>query len=173
VIEVEGSGGEAGPDDSDREEEPVEGELIGRDDLEEVVFEAVQASVRYSGPIPPPQAFREYEDALPGAADRILTLAERQAAHRMQLERRQLDWMHRHLSRGQVFGFLIVVLGFVLGYLLAINDKPVWGLATSISSLALIVGAFVYGRVSDRRALPPPDEQEPDDDEPDDDEPER
>ncbi len=37
---------------------------------------AVASASRYSGPIPPPDMFREYENILGGAADRILSLAE-------------------------------------------------------------------------------------------------
>ncbi|MFQ7172706.1 MAG: DUF2335 domain-containing protein [Thomasclavelia ramosa] len=44
-------------------------------------------SVSYSGPIPHPSDFEQYERVLPGAADRILTMAENQSAHRQTLEK--------------------------------------------------------------------------------------
>lgn len=34
--------------------------------------------MRYEGPIPPPSVVRAYEEILPGAADRILAMAERE-----------------------------------------------------------------------------------------------
>lgn len=43
----------------------------------------VMRSEIYSGPIPPPEAFEKYEKVLPGAADRIMKMTERQQEHRM------------------------------------------------------------------------------------------
>jgi hypothetical protein len=45
---------------------------------------AQQTTVQFSGPLPGPQTLQGYEQILPGAAERIMALAERQAAHRMQ-----------------------------------------------------------------------------------------
>ena len=39
-----------------------------------------------SGPLPPPEMLAQYEEILPGAAERILSMAERQAEHRQKLE---------------------------------------------------------------------------------------
>lgn len=41
----------------------------------------------YSGPLPPADQIRAYEEALPGSADRILAMAERQQEHRLALEK--------------------------------------------------------------------------------------
>ncbi len=40
-----------------------------------------------SGPLPPPEMLAQYEEILPGAAERILSMAERQAEHRQKMER--------------------------------------------------------------------------------------
>ena len=47
---------------------------------------AQQTTVQFSGPLPDPQTLQGYEQVLPGAAERIMALAERQATHRMQTE---------------------------------------------------------------------------------------
>ena len=39
----------------------------------------------YSGPLPPAEQFAAYESILPGSAERILQMAEKQQSHRMQL----------------------------------------------------------------------------------------
>jgi len=36
----------------------------------------------YQGPIPPPSLLQEYDAVVPGSAERILAMAERQSAHR-------------------------------------------------------------------------------------------
>lgn len=46
----------------------------------------VTASREFSGPIPPPELLHKYDEVVPGAANRILEMAEREAAHRQQVE---------------------------------------------------------------------------------------
>jgi len=45
-----------------------------------------QTTVAYSGPIPHPNDLARYEEILPGAAERIMKMAELQAEHRRALE---------------------------------------------------------------------------------------
>jgi uncharacterized membrane protein len=45
----------------------------------------------FQGPLPQSGDFAAYERTLPGAADRILKMAENQASHRQTLERRALS----------------------------------------------------------------------------------
>lgn len=44
-------------------------------------------SMNYSGPIPPPDIIKDYENILPGSADRIISMAEKQADHRRDIEK--------------------------------------------------------------------------------------
>jgi uncharacterized membrane protein len=44
----------------------------------------------YQGPLPRPEDFEAYDRVLRGAADRILRMAEKQAAHRQDLDSRAL-----------------------------------------------------------------------------------
>src|ERR1700687_4427800 len=60
----------------------------------------------FQGPLPRPEDFAAYERVLPGAADRILKMAEKQGDHRQLLERRV------------IWGDLIkAMMGPVLAYL--------------------------------------------------------
>lgn len=114
---------------------------------------------QYSGPLPLPQHFEEYERICPGAADRILTLAERQTAHRHSLEGKDLDariddrkTVRNLEKRGQGFGFLIGVVAIIAGAMVAIRNPAISGSLAggfiSCSGIATIVGAFIYGRKS-------------------------
>ena len=59
-------------------------------------IELSRTSVEYTtGPIPSPDAFQQYDEILPGAADRILEMAEKQSDHRMEWEQRALKWQNR------------------------------------------------------------------------------
>ena len=58
---------------------------ISEKTVERVVAKVIQSE--FSGPIPPPNIIKGYEDILPGAAERIISMAERQSAHRQEMER--------------------------------------------------------------------------------------
>ena len=51
-------------------------ELEQETTIRKVVAKVIESE--FSGPIPPPNIMRGYEEILPGAADRILSMAERQ-----------------------------------------------------------------------------------------------
>ena len=50
--------------------------------------EFVAVAQSFEGPLPPPAFLKQYDEALPGAADRILVLAESQSKHRMEIEKK-------------------------------------------------------------------------------------
>lgn len=47
----------------------------------------VRAIEQHSGPIPHPDIIKQYEEILPGAADRIISMAENQSSHRQAMEK--------------------------------------------------------------------------------------
>lgn len=55
-----------------------------------VVQQTVQAQF-HQGPLPPPELLRQYDTISPGAADRIIAMAEGEAVHRRESENKQLD----------------------------------------------------------------------------------
>lgn len=100
----------------------------------------------YSGPIPPPQYFEGYERVLPGSANRILVMAEKQQDHRMTLEKKVVEsdiWMER---LGLILGFVLAVIISISGVILLMNDKPIEGFVLLIGEAVAIVGTFVYAQ---------------------------
>lgn len=85
-----------------------------------------------------------YEQALPGCAERIVAMAEREQQHRHALE--QADFSTRsNLARwGQRMAFFLGATGMIGGLLLAGFDKSLAGLAAFFTSLATLVGVYVY-----------------------------
>ena len=81
---------------------------------------------------------------LPGAADRILKMAENQAGHRQTLERRALAGDLIKAMMGTVLAY-ITFAGAMGGavYLLA-NDKPLYGLAALVTALGAAFGPKIY-----------------------------
>jgi uncharacterized membrane protein len=98
----------------------------------------------YSGPIPLPRVAEGWEVVLPGAADRILSMAEREQQHRHRMDERSLGLF----GRGQLLGFLLGMTAVIAGAVLIALDKQAYGLATILSSLGVLVGVFVYSRLS-------------------------
>jgi len=62
-------------------------------------------ALSFSGPLPPANQFAEYEHTLPGAADRILALAEKEMEHRHQNEEVIVKKSMSLGGKGQIFSF--------------------------------------------------------------------
>ena len=81
---------------------------------------SVEKSSSFAGPLPPPSLFNGYEKTLPGAADRILKMAEKEQENRHQNNKDMLQQFKGERKRGQYMGFVLVVVlaicGLFLGY---------------------------------------------------------
>lgn len=103
-----------------------------------------------SGPLPPASELAQYDLVLPGAAERIIAMAERQAEHRQKLETFAVHAEDRR-SWGGLVGGVVVSLGFLTGsVILGLNEQPILGGVLGGSTLGSIVGTFVYGTRSRR-----------------------
>ena len=101
--------------------------------------------VSWEGPLPPPQTLEGYERVVPGSANRILQLVERQSEHRMEMEKALIDGDSRRSYLGLIAGFLLsgVVIGG--GIFLVATDHD-WAGASMIGvSLVGLASVFVYG----------------------------
>ena len=115
------------------------------------IIASKQTTVEFHGPLPPPEILQAYNKALPNGAERIVAMAERQSAHRQDLEKTVVKG-NAAVQKIGVFAALLITLTTVsLGFVLINNGKDASGLAISISSLVSLVGVFVYGRRSQER----------------------
>jgi uncharacterized membrane protein len=62
-----------------------------------------EVSVSYEGPLPTSREFAGYEQVLPGAADRILTITEKEAEHRRANQDKLVNASIKYSGRGQIF----------------------------------------------------------------------
>lgn len=113
--------------------------------------QVVQA--HFTGPLPHPEHLSEYEGVSPGAAERIIRMAEIQADHRRTTESKVVDSSIRLASRGQIFAFVIGMTALLGGIGLMASDKSITGVATSLSALAALVGVFVWSERQKSREL--------------------
>lgn len=108
---------------------------------------------QFSGPLPPPELLERYEQLIPGAAARLLAMAEQQAAHRQAIERVVITTRAKREGRGQwiAAGLALVVLLGAMG-LIAIG-KNLEGLVAVLAEIAALAGVFVYGRRRQEKEL--------------------
>jgi uncharacterized membrane protein len=109
--------------------------------------------MQYSGPLPPPEALDRYNQILPGAAERIITMAESQHSHRQGLEKHVIMSNVAAQKLGTILGF-IVAMTVVLGGMWLVHDgKSVAGLASILTALASLVGVFLYSKHEQQKDL--------------------
>ena len=102
------------------------------------------------GPLPPPEDLKGYNDVLPGAADRILSMAETEQKHRHGMEDRDLKYRVSLTGLGQILGFTLGLAAIVGGIVLLALGKNIAGFGTLILAVASLAGAFIYGRRESR-----------------------
>ena len=114
--------------------------------LPEPAKTAVIEAASFQGPLPPPILYGEYDKILPGSAERIMLLTEREQAHRHKWESEVLGVQGGEIKRGQWLGFLLgaaAISGAI--YCATINQPWVAGILVS-ATLVSIVTAFIKGR---------------------------
>ncbi|WP_156114494.1 DUF2335 domain-containing protein [Paracoccus sanguinis] len=146
-----------------REVENVAGELL-RDvspetleifaaRLSAILSPRVKAVIKqemFSGPLPHPKHLKGYEDTTPGAADRILTMAEKAQSHLIDIQSRHLDLEYRDRRRGMWLGGILFALLVLCAAMFGVLDKPTLA-AIFLGAAALsVVGLFTNGRRSEK-----------------------
>ncbi len=113
---------------------------------------SVSASL-FSGPIPPPALMREYADLDPEFPRRFIEIVERQQSHDHEVEKAVLlnnkEIMLGNqdlLRRGQLFGFVLALVGLIGGLIAAFLGSPIAGSIIGAGGLALLAGVFVYSK---------------------------
>jgi uncharacterized membrane protein len=104
-----------------------------------------QRSSAFAGPLPPPEHLKQYDEVLPGLADRIVQMAEKQASHRHTMESQVVTAEIKRAYLGMGSGFIVAMLGLTIGGLLVYLEKTVVGSIFFGATLVSLVGVFVYG----------------------------
>ena len=111
-----------------------------------------------SGPIPSPEIIAGYEKTLPGSADRIIKMAEKEQEHRHRMERTNSKMTVGIIVLGQIFGVMIGLSGILGGLYLVLHDKALSGFSAFFVSLGSLVAVFLYDSRNKRRKS---DQQQP------------
>ena len=131
-----------GPSSTERPPEP------SRDKSQQQI---IHQQVEYSGPIPPPAILREIDQIVPGAANRLVLMAEKQQEHRHDIEKIAV----RSGARDSIAGILaaaLISVGFLLlaGYAIKLGYTSTSIVLGAIDIVAL-ASAFIYGTKSRRQ----------------------
>jgi uncharacterized membrane protein len=152
-------GSEEGPE---AKEKICEGELVEvaakiQGAVQEFGEEIAEFRSFFTGPVPPPELLHAYENALPGLADRLVSMAEKEGEHRRLQEAKALDAEIDHNNklinsyvtdtrRGQLLAFLIGVFAIGVGGAVAVLGEPEVGGLLGSGGIIGLVSAFINGR---------------------------
>lgn len=119
-------------------------------DKQEIILAGITKITTFSGPIPPPELLRGYEDILPGAADRIISMTEKQLDHRTSMESTIVNRTLTQKNTGMIFGFLIVLC--ILGIVVLLIFEGYITLAAILGTTTLlgVASIFVLGAKPNR-----------------------
>lgn len=99
-----------------------------------------------SAPLPEPSELRGYEEVLPGAADRIVSMAEGFADHKQRCDTTALRGAVVERRLGQIFAFLAVLAVLLFSYLALLAGFETYATAIATTTLVSLVAIFVLGR---------------------------
>ncbi len=97
------------------------------------------------GPLPAPSDLKAYEDIYPGLANRIVTMAEEQSAHRRYLEAKVITSDVRRSWGGLIAALVVAVIGLGGSFIVITMGHDWAGATIAGGTLTSLVGAFLYG----------------------------
>ena len=118
--------------------------------ISETTTTSFQHYTRREGPIPSPLEMAKYEEIIPGAAERILAMAERQAKHRQNLESTVVKRSVQDQRLGIIFAFAITITTLAVAALCVSWGHEIVGAIIGTSGVGSIITAFIYGTRSNR-----------------------
>ena len=120
------------------------------------VVKARQESLRlahFTGPLPHPRILASYEEACPGAGNRIIAMAERQAAHRQTVEIESVRGAISFTRLGMILGFSLVFATLLGGIVLLALGVPGGGIALVVTALGSMATAAIWNRREGKKKL--------------------
>jgi uncharacterized membrane protein len=101
----------------------------------------------------PGEELAKIEAVIPGGADRVLAIIERQSNHRMEQERRVVLSNVIGERIGQLVAAIVVLGGMYGGYHLIVAGKDAAGFVAALVPLGVVAGIFLTGRKKRDREL--------------------
>ncbi|WP_293813278.1 DUF2335 domain-containing protein [uncultured Bosea sp.] len=112
----------------------------------EVISYAVEIAEQHSGPLPHPQTLGEYDQIMPGLAERIVAMAEGDLRHRQDMQRRGFAAEATERRIGQIGAMLITLTALLVSGWIATAGYPLTGGILGGATLIGVVSIFIGGR---------------------------
>ena len=124
------------------------GPLVSKDQRVQIVARVLSLTQeeRFSGPIAHPRHLREYEQIVPGSADRIICMAENEMEHGRKLQDVALKADIDDTKSGRRYGFFALMALILSALACVYMDKE--GVALAFLGMGVIgtVGLFIKGK---------------------------
>ena len=102
----------------------------------------ISQSSHYSGPLPLPEDLARYDQIVPGAADRIIKMAENEMSHRHENDNRLAKNIVRTTVMSILAAFLCVLIMAGIVFYALYKDFPGVAGTIAVGSIAAIAGVF-------------------------------
>jgi uncharacterized membrane protein len=93
---------------------------------------------------------KEYENVVPGSAERIIRMAENQAEHRQYLEKTVIEGDSKRADKGLKAGLIVAIVGLGVALTLGLHGQQLASIIIGVVDIGGLVATFVYGSVSRR-----------------------
>ena len=87
--------------------------------------------------------FSAYEETLPGAAERLFRMAEKEQDHRVSWEQGALQGSHDTTRRGQWLGFAMSIFGVCMAGFIAMNGATIVGALIAAGSFIGLLRSLI------------------------------
>ncbi len=122
------------------------------------IVEIVRYTEMYSGPIPPPNFLKGYQDVIPDAPERILKMAENIQAAQIEGQREIIKQNGMNIANSfkankssQIFAFILIVLLIVAGIVLTITGHDAVGGVIFGTTIIGVATVFIVGKIKERK----------------------
>ncbi|AUG99757.1 DUF2335 domain-containing protein [Prodigiosinella confusarubida] len=121
-------------------------EIVERLSRNQVMISRFSSTERFEGPFPHPQTLEQYNKVLPGAAERVFALTEREQLHRHGLQNTAVNGTISRDKRGQWMGYTITILVLLIAVYFAYRGNTAFAGTLITVDLVALAAIFVSGR---------------------------
>ena len=107
---------------------------------------SLSSEIRHSGPLPAVETLEGYNRIIPNGGERIMIQAEKEQNWRHDQTRYVAKREFNQQGRGQIFGFILALIGICGGIFLTYIGKDTTGIAIIFTAAATVAGPFIYSK---------------------------
>lgn len=144
--------------------ERLKDEDLPRKERVKLIKQVTEELTISSGPLPPASEIQKYENVCPGAADRIIAMAEKQLEHRTSMEKRILEYEFKTNEAERDKEFKLSLFGEVAAFLLCagvitsaivclITGYNFVGLSSLIIALGYLAAVFIGSKKNQKKQI--------------------